>query len=148
MEFARWLRQLRPHVYVEMFETRRLNGMLIQVTAENAADASRTVPLSLMTAYVFNSLLAFIAAVTLIFCAGNLTEIQSDPNQAPFIQIFYNSTGSKAATVIMVVPIILTFMSALISEVATASRQLWSFSRDGGMPFSRHLEPVRLLSLL
>lgn len=43
---------------------------------------------------------------------------------------------------LMVVPIILTFFSALINEVATASRQLWSFARDGGIPFASFLEPV------
>ncbi|KAK0769731.1 hypothetical protein LTR75_018047 [Friedmanniomyces endolithicus] len=26
--------------------------------------------------------------------------------------------------------------------LATASRQLWSFARDGGLPFSKFLEPV------
>lgn len=40
------------------------------------------------------------------------------------------------------VPIILGFMSALISEIATASRQLWSFARDGGLPGGHWLEPV------
>lgn len=38
---------------------------------------------------------------------------------------------------------VLCFMSALISEVATASRQLWSFARDGVLPFSELLGPVR-----
>lgn len=97
-----------------------------------------------MVAYAFNAGMAFIAGVTLIFCAGNINDILSDPNQQPYIMIFLNSTKSKAGTVIMVVPIILCFMSALISEVATASRQLWAFARDGGMPFSASLEPVSI----
>ena len=116
--------------------------MLTRLPAENASDASKTIPYALMVAYGFNAALAFIAGVTLIFCAGNISDILSDPNQLPYIMIFLNSTNIKAGTVIMVVPIILCFMSALISEVATASRQLWAFARDGGMPFSAHLEPV------
>ena len=95
-----------------------------------------------MVAYFFNAGLAFIAAVTLIFCAGDLADIQSNPAIPPYIAIFLNSTKSKAGTVIMIVPIILCFVSAMISEVATASRQLWAFARDGGMPFSATLEPV------
>jgi amino acid transporter len=95
-----------------------------------------------MTSYAFNGTLAFVAAITLIYCAGDQASLFANPNQAPFVQLFLNSTKSKAATVIMVIPITLCFFSALISEVATASRQLWSFARDGGLPFASFLEPV------
>jgi amino acid transporter len=74
------------------------------------------------------------------FCIGDVNEVLSAPS--PFVQVFLNSTGSKAGTVILLVPIILAFMSALISEIATASRQLWSFARDGGLPGGHYLEPV------
>ena len=84
--------------------------------------------------------MAFIAAVTMIFCLGNVDEVLAAPS--PFVEVFLNSTGSKAGTVILIVPIILAFCSALISEVATASRQLWSFARDGGLPGGHILEPV------
>ena len=95
-----------------------------------------------MTAYGFNALLAFIAAITLVYCAGDTNALFANPSQAPYVALFLNSTQSRAATVVMVVPIILCFFSALISEVATASRQLWSFARDGGLPFASFLEPV------
>ena len=93
-----------------------------------------------MVSYVLNTILAFVAAVTMIFCLGNIDEVLAAPS--PYVQVFLNSTGSKAATVIMVAPIILSFISAMISEIATASRQLWSFARDGGLPFGEYLEPV------
>jgi choline transport protein len=38
--------------------------------------------------------------------------------------------------------IMLMLTSACISEVATASRQLWSFARDKGLPFSNFLSHV------
>lgn len=98
-----------------------------------------------MTSFVVNALLAFVAGVTMIFCAGNIEDDLANPNLTPFIVIFYNSTESKAGTVLMTFPIILTACSALISQVATASRQLWSFARDGGVPWSTHLAPVRIL---
>ncbi len=54
----------------------------------------------------------------------------------PFIQTFYNSTQSLAATNAMVAPIIImaTFSSA--SVMASASRQLFAFARDQAVPFS------------
>ena len=76
-----------------------VSHLLIATAAENAKDASKTVPQSLMVSFVFNALLAFIAAITLIFCAGDTEEIQSNPNLLPVMAIFLNSTKSKAATV-------------------------------------------------
>ncbi|KAK0887491.1 hypothetical protein LTR02_017174, partial [Friedmanniomyces endolithicus] len=109
---------------------------------ENAKDASSTNPFSLMTSCALSGILAFIVGITIIFCLGNLEEVLSNPNQAPFITVLLYLTGNRAATVALYVPIVLCFMSALISKVATASRQLWSFARDGSLPFSKFLEPV------
>ncbi|KAK4890387.1 hypothetical protein LTR27_010915 [Elasticomyces elasticus] len=109
---------------------------------ENARDASKTIPVSLMTAFATNAVLAFIMAITLIFCVGDVDAVTAQTSLTPFVVIFYNATKSKAGTVVMVVPVILTFWAALVSQLATASRQLWAFSRDGGIPWSRHLAPV------
>ncbi|KAK3658023.1 hypothetical protein LTR56_000769 [Elasticomyces elasticus] len=78
----------------------------------------------------------------MIFCLGDQEEVLSNPLQTPFLIVFTNSTKSKGAAVALTVPIIVCFMSALINEVATASRQLWSFSRDGGVPLAAYLANV------
>ncbi|KAK5117848.1 hypothetical protein LTR85_008622 [Meristemomyces frigidus] len=109
---------------------------------ENAKDASYTVPWSLVIAYAFNAGMGFIAGVTVIFCAGDLTEVLANGTQAPFVTIFLNSTGSKGGTVAMLVAITLCFLSSMISEVATASRQIWAFARDDGLPLSNRLKHV------
>ena len=99
-----------------------------------------------MTAFGTNAILAFIMAITLIFCVGDVDAVTSETSLAPFVVIFYNSTKSKAGTVVMVLPVILTFWSALVSQLATASRQVWAFARDGGIPWAPYLAPVRRLS--
>lgn len=45
----------------------------------------------------------------------------------------------------MVAIIIIALVCAVIAEIATASRQIWSFARDGGLPFSPFLSKVRML---
>lgn len=112
-------------------------------TAENAKDASYTIPWSLVISYFINAAMGFVAGVTVIFCAGNLQEVLANGTQAPFVTIFYNSTQSKAGTIVMLVPIIMCFMSSQISETATACRQIWAFARDDGLPFSHKLKLVR-----
>lgn len=112
--------------------------------AENAKDASKTIPYSLITAFGTNAILAFVMAVTLIFCIGDIDKVLAETSITPFVVIFYNSTQSKAGTVVMVLPVIITFWAALVSQLATASRQLWAFARDGGVPWSPYLAPVRI----
>lgn len=80
--------------------------------------------------------------VTLCFTLGDATQIVTTPTGFPFIQVFYNSTQSYSATNVMVTILIVTLTSSAISEVATASRQIWSFARDNGLPFSGFLSYV------
>ena len=42
--------------------------------------------------------------------------------------------------------IVIALVCAVIAEIATASRQIWSFARDKGLPFSPFLSKVRMLS--
>ena len=117
--------------------------LLIPWVAENAKDASWTIPYSIFTAFGTNAIIAFIMAITLIFCVGDVNQVTAETSLTPFVVIFLNSTKSRAGTVVMVVPVILTFWSALVSQLATASRQLWAFARDGGIPWAHLLAPVR-----
>jgi len=91
---------------------------------------------------ILNSVLGFIMVVTLCFTLGDATQIVTTPTGFPFIQVFYNSTQSYSATNVMVTILIVTLTSSAISEVATASRQIWSFARDNGLPFSGFLSYV------
>lgn len=81
--------------------------------------------------------------VTLIFTLGDVESVLATPTFQPFIQIFYNATQSYAATNTMVAIVIILLVSCCISEVATASRQIWSFARDRGLPGSAWLSRVR-----
>ena len=64
----------------------------------------------------------------------------------PFLQLFVDVTKSNAATAVMAAIVIITLISAVVSEVATASRQIWAFARDDGLPFSRFLRRVSYLT--
>ncbi|KAK1079465.1 hypothetical protein LTR48_008108, partial [Friedmanniomyces endolithicus] len=83
-----------------------------------------------------------VMGVTYIFCIGDLDSVMNTAYGQPFIQVFFNATQSNAGTTVMVVIIIVMLTSAAIGEVATASRQLWSFARDEGLPGSTWLSKV------
>jgi choline transport protein len=73
---------------------------------------------------------------------GSVPDILATPTHYPFIQVFFNVTKSRVGTSIMTAILIVNVTSACISNVATASRQTWSFARDKGLPFSSFLAYV------
>jgi len=51
----------------------------------------------------------------------------------PFIQVFYNATGSKGGATAMTMILVLSSVANAMTNIATASGQLWAFARDGGV---------------
>lgn len=86
--------------------------------------------------------MAFLMVVTLIFTLGDIDSLLNTFTRQPFIQLFYNGTRSYLAANFMTAIVIIMLTSCCISEVATASRQLWSFARDKGLPASSWLSVV------
>lgn len=122
-------------------------SMLISKPAEEVEDAGRTLPRSIMYAVYLNGAMGFIMAVTLCFCLGDLAAIVDTPTGYPFIQVFYNATQSYTATNILVAIVLINLTACSVSTLATASRQLWSFARDKGVPFSSWLAQVHIRTL-
>jgi amino acid transporter len=65
----------------------------------------------------------------------------------PIINMFFNATQNLAATDFMTAVIIVNFTAADIACIAATSRQVWAFARNGGIPFSKYVAPVRGLFL-
>ncbi|KAK4561148.1 hypothetical protein LTR86_005103 [Recurvomyces mirabilis] len=112
--------------------------------SEEIESASRGLPRSIMWSTYANATLGFIMVITLIFTWGDMSEIIQTPTGFPFLAMFYNTTNSLAATNVLSLLIILPLIGSVTACVATASRQIWAFSRDNGVPWSsfiRHVYP-------
>lgn len=91
---------------------------------------------------ILNGSTGFVMIVTFAFCVGNIDDVLKSETGFPFIQVFLNSTGSISATTGMTVVIMTMQFCAAISNVATTSRQVYSFARDRGLPFSNFFAQV------
>lgn len=105
-------------------------------------------PRSIMWSTYLNAFLGLIMAITLIFTMGDLDQIAKSPTGYPFMQVFLNATGSRAGTTVMSLLILLPLVGSEIACIATASRQLWSFARDNGVPFAGTVRHVRLSTII
>ena len=110
--------------------------------AEEIEDSSLVLPRAIMWSVAPNAILGLLVIVTLAFTSGDVQRIMQTPTGEPFIQIFYDVTQSKAAATVMASIVVILLCSCCFSEVATSSRQLWSFARDRGFPASSWLSHV------
>ena len=76
------------------------------------------------------------------FCITNLEEYL-EGGDFPIIQIVYDATGSYAATCVLGGLLVILLFFSTVTTVASASRQVWAFSRDRGFPFSAWICHVR-----
>ena len=113
-----------------------------EVIAEEIKDASLVLPRSIMASLFLNGALGFVMLVTYLFCIGNVGDVIQSETHYPYIQVFYNVTRSHGGASTMASILIVLTICGCISNVATASRQLFAFARDGGMPFSPFLAYV------
>jgi choline transport protein len=111
--------------------------------AEEVKNAAYITPRAMVATAGVNYSLAFIMTVTVFSTMGNdLESILSTTFGQPWIQIVYNATESLVATNIMVVVVCLLLLFCCVNQVTAASRQLWSFARDQGLPCSAWLSHV------
>ncbi|CAI7611555.1 unnamed protein product [Penicillium glandicola] len=122
-----------------------LVGMLGNVFAFTGADAAThmseeihnaevIVPRSILTSMALNGCLGFGMIIATLFCLGDIQNALETPTGYPFIEIFYQATGSIAGTAVMTSIITILTISATVGSLASSSRVLWAFSRDRGLP--------------
>lgn len=83
-----------------------------------------------------NGALGFTMVMVVLFCIGDVESALGSPTGYPFIEIFRNATQSKAGATAMTSILIAMIIFATFGYLASASRQLWAFARDQGLPFS------------
>ncbi|KAF2724459.1 GABA-specific permease [Polychaeton citri CBS 116435] len=103
--------------------------------SEELRNAAKSLPRAMILTMLFNGALGFIMVITFCYTVGDVESVLETPTGYPFIQLYYNATGSIAGTTAMVsIMIVLSIFNAT-ANMATASRQLFAFARDNGFPF-------------
>lgn len=110
--------------------------------AEELVDARKWLPRCMIGSAALNFSISFLMLLTVLFRAGDIEAALKSKTGQPYIEILYSATGSKAGTAIMVAYIILALIFCAVNMVTTSSRQLYSFARDGGVPFSKFFSKV------
>ena len=114
--------------------------------SEEIQNAPVVVPRGIMFNYIVNGALAFGISIAALFSRGTLESILDPPSGFAVIEIITHSVRSLPGAAIMVSVIAVLQISAGVSNYAAATRMLWGFARDHGVPGWRKLRTVRARS--
>lgn len=97
-----------------------------------------------MFTIIINGVLALATIIAMLFCLNDIeTALEAaDTMFYPFLQIFYAAVNSRAGACIMAGTILVLAVASSVGIYASASRLMWSFARDRGLPFSHKLTKV------
>ncbi|EEP80779.1 conserved hypothetical protein [Uncinocarpus reesii 1704] len=110
--------------------------------SEEIQRPSVIVPRSIMLTLVINGCLGFSMIIAVLFCTSDLGAALDSPTGFPFMEIFRQATRNTGGAAAMASIIFVLAMCANVGFLASASRMLWSFARDRGVPGWRILSRV------
>lgn len=110
--------------------------------SEEIQNAAVVVPNAIVFSIILNGVLGFGMALALLFCIGDIDAALHTNTGFPFIEIFYQAVQDVTGAALMTSIIITLSLCATVGIVASASRQLWAFSRDRAIPGWEHIQRV------
>ena len=116
--------------------------------SEEIQNAATVVPKAIVFSIVLNGVMGFGMALALLFCIGDIDAALHTKTHFPFIEIFYQAVGSITGAALMTSIIITLSLCATVGIVASASRQLWAFSRDRAVPGWGYIQRVNSKSAI
>ena len=115
---------------------------------EEIRNASTIVPYALIASIGINGTLGFAMLIAILFCIGDIDNALSTPTLYPFMEIFYQAVQSLGGATAMSTLVLLMMILATLAVLAAASRMMWAFARDNGLPGSSYLARVEPRSQL
>ena len=80
--------------------------------------------------------------VTFMFALGNIEEDLGDASGQPWVAVILRITGSRAATIVLILIMMFMYFFCAVNQVTCSSRQVFAFARDKGLPYHEFLSRV------
>ena len=114
--------------------------------AEEIQNAAVIVPRAITFSIFLNGTLGLGMAFALLFCIGDVNAALNTRTAYPFMEIFDQAVQNLPGAAIMISIVICLSLCAIVGQAASASRQLWAFSRDRAVPGWRYVQHVNARS--
>ncbi|KAF2172958.1 hypothetical protein M409DRAFT_49461 [Zasmidium cellare ATCC 36951] len=110
--------------------------------SEELKDASIQLPRAMLYSTILNGILGVAMLISFCFCITDVEALVNSDSDFAIIEVLFTATGSHAATVVLGTILVVLLFFSTVTTVASASRQIWAFSRDQGFPFSTWIRQV------
>lgn len=111
--------------------------------SEEIQNAAVVVPWAIIGGVMISGLLGFAMFLAILFRIGDLQAAIESDYVYPFIEVLLQATKSRAGTAVIIAVLVVVDLGIIIGVVAAASRMLWSFARDRGVPGWRFISKVQ-----
>lgn len=103
--------------------------------AEESRNAPKILPKAMIWSIVTNGVMGLILLITFLYTMGDITVALQSPTGLPLVEVFRNAIGSDSGATAIVSMITSLIIAAHHAVMACASRQLFAFARDKGVPY-------------
>ncbi|KAF0328499.1 amino acid permease [Colletotrichum asianum] len=103
---------------------------------EEIPNPTVTAPKVIIYPVIIGLATVFPFACTCMFVIKDIDEILNAPSGLPLIQLYYQATGSRVITVLLMVAFAVCFFACVVAIITGSSRALWSAARDECFPRS------------
>lgn len=110
--------------------------------SEEIQNAAVVVPWAIIGGVTVSGLLGFAMFLAILFRIGDLQAAIESDYVYPFIEVLLQATRSRAGTAVIIAVLVVVDLGIIIGVVAAASRMLWAFARDRGVPGWRFISKV------
>ncbi|EMG51120.1 HNM1 Choline transport protein [Candida maltosa Xu316] len=110
--------------------------------AEESLTPELDIPKAILGTVLIGLITSLTYAIAMFYCIQNLTDIFESTTGVPIMDIFYQATESKAAAIGLEFLVLITACLCSIQCSVWASRIVWSFARDNGLPLSKYWAKV------
>ncbi|KAL8752072.1 MAG: hypothetical protein Q9184_005860, partial [Pyrenodesmia sp. 2 TL-2023] len=113
--------------------------------AEETRGADYVIPWCVVATSVLNGILGLGTLLSMLYVTPNIEAVLDSPTGKlgfPFMQVVLDSVGSYAGATVMISIVIAMFVFAVMAFLATASRIVFAFGRDKGLPFWQTMAKV------
>ncbi|KAL4926786.1 amino acid/polyamine transporter I [Aspergillus undulatus] len=105
--------------------------------ADEVEQPSKRIPQVMIGSALLNFAGGFISIIILLFCNTDPQSLLKPVGGQPLFQLFFNAYNSRPLSIAACVCCIFSFNLANWAAMTSWNRLYWSFSRQGGFPFSK-----------
>ncbi|KAJ4035404.1 hypothetical protein NW758_010438 [Fusarium oxysporum] len=109
--------------------------------SEEVDNPSRNIPIVIGATIILGVITAIGWNIGLMYVIKDVQGLIA--SGAPIMEVYNQALGSKTATTIWSVYYILVIYNVTLNLLVFSSRILWSFARDGGVPYSSYVSRLR-----